>query len=111
MGRPDAGTLNPDPAGIEAAAPGSARVGPVLTAGETASAMIETMTLLNRDLQVQDRGSYLRVLAPGRCTLNRAAVEHRLGRPFRLPADLEAVMPSFLGRFRVDEEEASWEAP
>ena len=111
MGRPDAGTLNPDPLGAGSGAPGPDRVGPVLTAGETGLAMIEAMRLVNRDLQVLDRGSYLRVSAPGLCKLNRTEVERRLGRRFRLPADLEAVMPSFLGRFRVDEEEASWESP
>lgn len=86
------------------------RMGPVLSAGEASLAVVEAMKELNRDLTVMDRGSYLRVAAPPSCRLTRAAVERRVGRAFRLPGDLEAVMPSFLGRFRVNEDEASWAA-
>ncbi len=96
------------------AEPGSgepAGAGPVLIAGEAALAVIESMRTLNDGLQVFDRGSYLRVSAPGGCRLTRVAVERKLGRPFRLPGDLEALMPSFRGRFRVDETEARWEIP
>jgi hypothetical protein len=89
-------------------APGGA--GPVLSAGEASHAVLEAMKTLNPHLAVIDRGSYWRVSAPGGCRLTRAAVEKRLGRAFRLPGDLEAMMPSFTGRFRVDEDEARWEA-
>jgi hypothetical protein len=82
----------------------------VLSAGEASLAVVEAMRALNRDLTVLDRGSYWRVTAPIQCRVTRDAVERKLGRPFRLPGDLEAMMPSFLGRFRVNEEEASWES-
>lgn len=85
-------------------------VGPVLIAGDVSRAVVEALRESNPGLDAIDRGSYVRVRAPGGCRLQRSAVERRLGRPFRLPADLEAVMPSFTGRFRVGEEEAAWEA-
>ena len=85
-------------------------VGPVLENNDTARAVIEAMREAAPQLEVQDRGSYLRVLAPGRCAVKRSAVERRLGRPFRLPGDLEALMPSFKGAFEVTSDEAAWSA-
>jgi MmoB/DmpM family len=85
-------------------------VGPVLEAGETARAVIDAIRRLNEGVEVRDRGSYLRVLVRRRCRVTREAIEHTLGRPFRLPGDLEIVMPSFKGMFRVTDDEAVWEA-
>lgn len=84
-------------------------VGPVLQPGEVARAIIDAMRVSNPSLTVVDRGGYLRVLARGRATLMRAEVERRVRAPFRLPADLEQVMPSFRGRLTIDEESATWE--
>jgi len=86
------------------------RVGPVLHAGAVADAIVSAIRALNDEVEAVDRGSYLRVSAPGRCRVTRAAIESALGAPFRLPGDLEIVMPSFVGAFRVDEDEATWEA-
>jgi hypothetical protein len=86
------------------------RVGPVLEHGETARAIIAVMREANPGLEVTDRGSYLRVLVPGRCVLSRGAVEQLLGRAFVLPGDLEAVMPSFMGHMTLDDNQAVWEA-
>lgn len=86
-----------------------AHVGPVLTHGETTSAVISAMRRCNDVLEVQDCGAYLRISAQGRCVVRREAVEQQLGRPFVLPGDLEAVMPSFIGRLRIDEDQAVWE--
>jgi len=83
-------------------------VGPVLTAGEASGAVIDAIRSLNPDALVRDRGSYLRVQVPRRCVVTRTAIERALGRPFRLPGDLESLMPAFQGRFRVSEEEATW---
>src|SRR5206468_10845035 len=93
-------------------APGSFEdhVGPVLETGETARAVIAAIRELNEAVEVRDRGSYVRVLVPQRCRVTRDAIEHTLGRPFRLPGDLEIVMPSFKGMFRVTGDEAVWEA-
>jgi toluene monooxygenase system protein D len=84
-------------------------VGPVLEAGPLASVLIAAIREQNGEVEVQDRGAYFRVLVPQRCVLSRAAIERRLGRAFRLPGDLELVMPSFKGAFSVDEDLAVWE--
>ena len=83
-------------------------VGPVLENSELGRALIAAMRELQPALAVDDRGAYLRVRVPGRCVVQRAAVERALGRPFRLPGDLEAVMPSFKGSFHVTSDEAVW---
>jgi len=82
--------------------------GPVLQAGEVAQAVVSAIRTLNQGVVVQDRGSYLRVLVPGRCFVTREAIEKHLGQAFCLPGDLETVMSSFKGRFFVSEEKALW---
>jgi hypothetical protein len=83
-------------------------VGPVLEASDTARAVIAAILQFNDRVVVQDRGSYLRVLVPRRCEVTREAIEGILGSAFRLPGDLEALMPSFKGRFTVTEDAAVW---
>ena len=85
------------------------RVGPVLEASDLGRAVLEAIREDNQGVDVRDRGSYLRVLVPGRCVVRREAIERVLGRPFRLPGDLEMVMPSFSGRLTVTEDEVVWE--
>jgi toluene monooxygenase system protein D len=87
----------------------SDRVGPVLQSGVAADAVIAAIAELNPDVELLDRGAYVRVLVPNRCVVTRAAIELRTQRPFHLPRDLEAIMSSFKGRFRVTADEASWE--
>jgi hypothetical protein len=62
----------------------------------------------NQRVVVEDRGAYLRVLVPGRCVVTRPAIERVLGRPFRLPADLEPLMPSFKGLLAITEDHVEW---
>jgi hypothetical protein len=95
---------------ISAEAEARDEVGPVLEAGETASAVIAAIRAHNPDVVVSDRGAYLRVSVRRRCLLDRRAVEHLLGRPFRLPGDLELVMPAFSGKLRIERDQAVWEA-
>jgi hypothetical protein len=83
-------------------------VGPVLEASATGRAVLLAIEDLNGDVNVQDRAAYMRVQVHGRCVVTRAAIENRLGRPFRLPMDLEAVMPAFSGVLLVDEDRAEW---
>jgi toluene monooxygenase system protein D len=85
-------------------------VGPVLESGETANALIAAIRAHNRDVVVSDRGAYVRVAVPQRCLLDRLTVERVLGRPFRLPGDLEMVMPAFSGYLRIERDRAVWEA-
>ncbi len=88
----------------------SERVGPVLAAGSLADAVVAAARRLNDGVEVLDRGGYLRVSAPGRCVVTRAAIEAHLGRPVALPGDLEKVMTSFAGRLTVGPDGATWEA-
>jgi hypothetical protein len=83
-------------------------VGPVLQKGPTTDAIVAVIRELNGDIEVVDRGAYLRVLAPGLCRITSAAVALRTGLPFSLPSDLELVMSSFKGSFEVSEDEAIW---
>jgi toluene monooxygenase system protein D len=83
-------------------------VGPVLAAGGVAEAVIAALRRRNRGLVVENRGAYLRAVAPGRCVLRRADVEEALGRRFVLPRELETVMPSFHGRLAFTAEGAEW---
>jgi hypothetical protein len=85
-------------------------VGPVLLPSEVGLAILAAIQASNLDVRIQDRGAYLRVLSRGRCAVTRQAIEAVLGRPIRLPSDLELCMPSFKGRLRVDAELAVWEA-
>ena len=64
----------------------------------------------NAGVRVSHRGSYLRVAVASRCEVRAEAVAELLGEPFRIPQDLERVMPSFRGRLRLSEELAAWEA-
>ena len=105
----ESGRILVDTSGVpEASGASHDGVGPVLEAGETARAIVAAIRLMNVDVEVRDRGSYLRVLVPGRCVVTRQAIESALGRTFRLPKDLELVMPSFQGRFCVTEDDAVW---
>ncbi|MBI4816918.1 MAG: MmoB/DmpM family protein [Deltaproteobacteria bacterium] len=83
-------------------------VGPVLISGEVAEAITEAIRDENEAVLVVDRGAYLRLLVPHRCRVSRSAIENRLGRPFWLPADLEAVMPSFDGKLKITPDEVEW---
>jgi len=86
------------------------RAGPDLLAGALGFAVIEALREDNPGLEVRDWGSYLRASVPERCVLRRATVERRLGEPFRLPGDLERIMPSCRGRIAISEEEVVWAA-
>jgi hypothetical protein len=83
-------------------------VGPVLQAGATANAVVAAIRQENPAAEIIDRGSYLRVLAPHCCSVSRSEIETHLGGVFILPGDLEKIMPSFKGSFRVSEDGASW---
>jgi hypothetical protein len=85
-------------------------VGPVLEPGATTSLLLIAIALENPGCEIVDRGGYVRVRVPRRCVLTRAAAERALRGPFRLPRDLEAIMPAFAGELHVDEERAVWQS-
>jgi len=84
-------------------------VGPILRHEGPTAGVIEALRRLNPRMTLLDRGAYVRVQVPRRCVLTRAAVEEELGRPFRLPGDLEPLMPSFQGRMTLTADEVVWE--
>ena len=86
-------------------------VGPVIQASEMGKAIAESIAELNPGVTIVDRGSYLRVLAPGRCTLSKKALEQRMGSTFRLPIDLEVVMASYRGKMKISEDSVEWLEP
>jgi toluene monooxygenase system protein D len=86
-------------------------VGPVLEASSIGQTVVGVIRQNNPGVTVEDRGAYLRVLAPERCHLDRRAVEEAVGGTFRLPGDLEAIMPSFKGLMTLTANEAVWTAP
>ncbi|HEY9792854.1 MAG TPA: Rieske 2Fe-2S domain-containing protein [Candidatus Obscuribacterales bacterium] len=83
-------------------------VGPILQSGYAADAVVRAIQQSNQQVTVIDRGAYLRVLVPERCTVTRQAIEANLGRAFMLPGDLEMIMTAFKGQFEVSSETASW---
>jgi hypothetical protein len=83
-------------------------VGPVLEASPSGRAVLAAIREQNHLVAVEDRGAYLRVLVPGRCIVTRLAIERALGRAFRLPADLEPLMPSFKGLLAITEDRVEW---
>lgn len=87
---------------------GSDSVGPVLEASPAGHAVVAAIRKQNPDVTVQDRGAYLRVLVPHSCRVTRQAIELELGQPFRLPLDLEPLMPAFKGLLRIDAESVEW---
>jgi len=84
-------------------------VGPVLTAGDVARAIVAAIREAHPDAEIVDRGAYIRVLVPHACAVTRAAIEHHTGSAFHLPADLEAIMASFKGRITMTEDEVRWD--
>ena|SRR5688500_8451220 len=84
-------------------------VGPVLTPGPLADAVIAVIRAANSGVRVVDRGAYLRVLVPLRCCLDGARVEAIAQTSFRLPGDLEGIMPSFRGRMSISGDQVTWE--
>jgi len=85
------------------------QVGPVLICGATADAVLAAIRAENSEVQAHDSDGYLRISVARRCSVTRARIEHELGRSFELPRDLEAIMPAFKGRLRLDADSVSWE--
>ena len=83
-------------------------VGPVLTKGRHAEAVVAAIRELNANAEVIDRGAYLRVSVPISCTITRQAIEKHAGKPFIFPSDLEMIMPSFKGHLALTEDAAVW---
>lgn len=79
-------------------------VGPIFRPGELADAAIEAMREDNPDkeVNVDDRGGYIRVSVDGECILRRETVAAHLGRPCRMQ-EVETVLGSFAGQIETTE--------
>jgi MmoB/DmpM family protein len=84
-------------------------VGPVLLAGRVSDAVVAAIRKHNAGVRVTQRGSYVRVAVPLRCEVQASTVAGFLREPFRIPQDLEPIMPSFRGRLSLSEDAAAWE--
>jgi toluene monooxygenase system protein D len=84
------------------------RVGPVLEATKTGWAVAEVIRQTNPLVSIEDRGAYLRVVAPSPCEVSCADIERQLGAPFRLPMDLEPLRPSFEGFLSINSRTVRW---
>jgi toluene monooxygenase system ferredoxin subunit len=85
-------------------------VGPVLHVGTLTNAVVKAIREENQNVEVVDRGAYLRVLVPGTCRVSRAVIERYAGRSVTLPGDLERIMSSFKGRIDITTNGVVWTA-
>jgi nitrite reductase/ring-hydroxylating ferredoxin subunit len=84
-------------------------VGPIIRAGDFAAVVAQAIEDDNpgQDVQVIDRGDYVRIHTVQQCRLTRRTLERHLGHPYALRL-LEIEMPSFAGRLRTREDEFVW---
>lgn len=77
-------------------------VGPVLTAGDVATAVIEAAEEDNpgKEIHLDDHGSYVRLDVEDECIIRRETVEVMIGRPFKM-YELEATMSAFNGQIET----------
>ena len=81
------------------------KVGPVLRAGEIATAAIDAACQDNPDKEVniEDHHAYIRVEMENECIIRRETMEANLGRPFQMQ-ELETVLSSFAGQIEASAE-------
>lgn len=85
-------------------------VGPVLRATDDVDGLIAAIHADNpgQDIEVVDRGAYVRVQARRRLRLTRTSVERELGRPFAM-RELEPMLAAFAGRIETTSDAVTWE--
>ena len=87
------------------------KVGPVLRMSDGVEAVIDAITEDNpgKEVEVVDRGAYVRVQAEGPVRLTTETVARHLGRAFEM-RELEAMMSAFSGRMTTfTSDEVVWE--
>lgn len=84
-------------------------VGPVLRMSSEVDAIISAIRDDNpdQDIEVVDRGAYVRVQSPGFMRLTRKTLVEHVGRDFEL-RELEALLASFAGHIRTSSDEITW---
>jgi len=85
---------------------GKRLVGPVVTAGQFADAILEAVQEDNPDKEVivERHSAYVRIKVEDECIIRMATLEQTLGRPVR-PGDIEMNMPSFAGFIRTEHDQ------
>ena len=84
-------------------------VGPVLRMSSDVDAIVAAIREDNPDQEVEvvDRGAYVRVQTPGFMRLTRKTLAEQVGRDYEL-RELEALLASFAGRIRTSSDEIVW---
>ncbi|MFZ0215681.1 MAG: MmoB/DmpM family protein, partial [Candidatus Dormiibacterota bacterium] len=74
-------------------------VGPVFRMGAEIDAMVAAIQEDNpgHEIEITDRGAYVRVQGKDRLRLTRESIERNLGRPFQM-RELESLLSAFSGR-------------
>lgn len=85
-------------------------VGPVLRMCDEVESVIDAIRDDNPDIDIDviDRGAYVRVQGPGRVRVTEASLQHHLGPSFELRS-LQTMLASFAGRISTSSDEMSWE--
>lgn len=85
-------------------------VGPVLRMSDEVDDIIDAIREDNpdSDVEVIDRGSYVRVQAEDRLRITEATLQAHLGSGFYLRS-LEGMLSSFAGRIKTSSDEIVWE--
>ena len=84
-------------------------VGPVLRMSEDVEAIIAAIEADNpgTEIEVIDRGAYVRIQAQQRLKVTPASIERHIGRSFEM-RQLEPMMPAFAGRIETTSDAILW---
>ena len=84
-------------------------VGPVLRMSEDVEAIIAAIEEDNpgTEIEVIDRGAYVRIQAQQRMKVTRASIERHIGRPFEM-RQFEPMMSAFAGRIETTSDAILW---
>jgi toluene monooxygenase system protein D len=84
-------------------------VGPVLRMVDEVDAVVRAIVEDNpdREIEVIDRGAYIRVQAERCLRVSRESIERHVGRPYQM-RELEQILASFAGRISTTSDEVIW---
>jgi toluene monooxygenase system protein D len=84
-------------------------VGPVLRMVDEVDAVIRAIVEDNpdREIELVDRGAYVRVQAEWYLRVSRESIERHVGRPYQM-RELEQILASFAGRIMTTSDEVIW---
>jgi len=84
-------------------------VGPVLRMSEDVEAIIAAIEDDNPDTEIEviDRGAYVRIQAEHRMKVTRASIERHIGHTFEM-RQLEPIMSAFAGRIETTSDAFVW---